>query len=100
MEPWLLGAIAGGTVAFAALIAQRRSSKTTPEVLSILRERGPLTIPGIMTELGLEGMSAQGRVVMALDTLIKRGIISELPVADDVPRLQRISVRRYSATRS
>ncbi len=100
MEPWLLGALAGGTVAFAALIAQRRTSKTTPEVLSILRERGPLTIPGIMSELGLEGMSAQGRVVMALDTLIKRGAVDELPVPGDVPRMERIKVRRYIARAS
>jgi len=100
MEPWLLGAIAGGTVAFAAMIAQRRTSKTTPEVLSILRERGPLTIPGIMAELGLEGMSAQGRVVMALDTLIKRGVVAEQPVAPEVPRMERIKVRSYVATRS
>lgn len=100
MEPWLLGAIASGTVALAAVIAQRRSSKTRPEVLSILRERGPLTIPGIMSELGLEGMSAQGRVVMALDALIKRGVVDELPVAGDLPRMERIKVRRYSATRS
>jgi DNA-binding MarR family transcriptional regulator len=100
MEPWLLGAIAGGTVAFAAVIAQRRTNKTTPEVLSILRERGPLTIPTIMSELGLEGMSAQGRVVMALDTLIKRGLVNEQPVAADVPRMERIKVRRYTAIRA
>jgi len=100
MEPWLLGAIAGGTVALSALIAQRRTRKTTPEVLSILRERGPLTIPGIMSELGLEGMSAQGRVVIALDTLIKCGLVNEQPVAADVPRMKRLSVRRYSAIRA
>jgi DNA-binding MarR family transcriptional regulator len=100
MEPWLLGAIAGGAGAFAVLIVQRRSNRTTPEVLSILRERGPLTIPAIMSELGLQGMSAQGRVVMALDTLIKRGVVDELPVAGDVPRMERIKVRRYTATRA
>ena len=100
MEPWLLGAIAGGTAAFAVVIAQRRSNKTTPEVLSILRDRGPMTIPEIMRDLGLEGMAAQGRVVMALDTLIKRGEVDELAVARDVPRLERIKVRRYTARAS
>jgi DNA-binding MarR family transcriptional regulator len=100
MEPWLLGAIAGGTAAFAVVIAQRRTNKTTPEVLSILRDRGPLTIPEIMRELGLEGMAAQGRVVMALDTLIKRGDVDELPVDREVPRLERIKVRRYSMSSS
>ena len=100
MEPWLLGAIAGGTAAFAVVIAQRRSNKTTPEVLSILRDRGPMTIPEIMRDLGLEGMSAQGRVVMALDALIKHGEIDELPVDRDVPRLERINVRRYAARAS
>jgi hypothetical protein len=97
MEPWLLGALAGGTAAFAVVIARARGNKTTPEVLSILRERGPMTIPDIMRELGLEGMSAQGRVVMALDALIRRGEVDELPVEREVPRLQRIEVRRYRA---
>lgn len=100
MEPWLLGAIAGGTAAFAVVIAQRRSNKTTPEVLSILRDRGAMTIPEIMRDLGLEGMSAQGRVVMALDALVKHGEVDELPVDRDVPRLERINVRRYTARAS
>ena len=100
METWLLGAIAGGTAAFAVVIAQRRTNRHTPEVLSILRDRGPLTIPEIMAELGLEGMTAQGRIVLALDTLIKRGAVDERPIAADVPRMERIKVRKYVARAS
>ena len=97
METWVLGALAGGTAALAVMIAQRRTHKTLPEVLSILRERGPLTIPEIMRELGLEGMGAQGRVVTAIDRLVLRGQIAEQPVEREVPRMERIHVRKYRA---
>ncbi len=75
MEPWLIGAIAGGTAALAVMVSQRRGNKTALEVLPLLRDRGPLTIPEIMEQLGLVGFSAQGKVVMALDSLIRQGSV-------------------------
>jgi hypothetical protein len=96
MEPWLIGAIAGGTAALAVMVTQRRGNKTALEVLPLLRDRGPLTIPEIMEQLGLVGFSAQGKVVMALDTLIRAGNVEERPVPAGTPQLEKIKVRKYA----
>ena len=96
MEPWLIGAIAGGTAALAVMVTQRRGNKTALEVLPLLRDRGPLTIPEIMDQLGLVGFSAQGKVVMALDSLIRSGNVEERPVPPGTPQLEKIKVRKYA----
>ena len=96
MEPWLIGAIAGGTAALAVMVSQRRGNKTALEVMPLLRDRGPLTIPEIMEQLGLIGFSAQGKVVMALDSLIRAGSVEEQPVPAGTPQLEKIKVRKYA----
>jgi hypothetical protein len=97
MDPWILGVIAGGTAALAVLVAQRRGSQsaTTQSVLTLLRDRGPLTIPEMMDQLGLSGFSEQGRLVMALDSLIRGDRVAEQPVPATTPTLERINVRKY-----
>ena len=96
MEPWLIGAIAGGTAALAVMVSQRRGNKTALEILPLLRDRGPLTIPEIMEQLGLVGFTAQGKVVMALDSLIRAGTVEERPVPPGTPQLDKIKVRKYA----
>ena len=101
MEPWLLGAIAGGTAALAVMVAQRRGGgRTAKEVWPLLRERGPLTIPEIMHQLGLVGFSAQGKVVTALDALIREGKVEERAVPPGTPTLEKINVRKYAVRAS
>lgn len=100
MEPWLIGAIAGGTAALAVMVSTRRGNKTAHEVLPLLRDRGPLTIPEIMEQLGLVGFSAQGKVVMALDSLIRAGKVEERPVPPGTPQLEKIKVRKYAVRAS
>jgi hypothetical protein len=96
METWLIGAIAGGTAALAVMMTRRGGNKTALEVLPLLRDRGPLTIPQIMEQLGLVGFSAQGKVVMALDSLIRSGRVEERPVPAGTPQLEKINVRKYA----
>jgi len=96
MEPWLLAAIAGGTSALAVMIVQRRSNQEVPSVLTLLRDRGPLTIPEMMHELGLVGHSAQGRIVSAIDTLVRGGKVYEHDVPPNTPALERYQLRKYS----
>lgn len=100
MEPWLLGAFAGGTAALAVFFAQRRTNPTVPSVVTLLRDRGPLTIPQIMEDLGLQGFSAQGKIVMALDKLVRSGQVNEQPVPPNTPTLDKIKVRKYSLIRA
>jgi hypothetical protein len=100
MEPWLIGAFAGGTAALAVLVSSRRGNQTAREVLPLLHERGPLTIPEIMDQLGLIGFSAQGKVVMALDALIRSGSVEEKPVPLGTPQLEKINVRKYAVRAS
>jgi len=96
MEPWLIGAIAGGTAALAVMVSQRRGNKTALEIVPLLRDRGPLTIPEIMEQLGLVGFTAQGKVVMALDSLIRASTVEERPVPPGTPQLDKIKVRKYA----
>ena len=99
MEPWLLGAFAGSTAALAVLIARRRSDTMIPSVLTLLRDRGPLTIPGIMAELGLVGFSAQGKLVGAIDSLVRSGKVCEQPVPPKTAMHEKINVRKYALIR-
>jgi hypothetical protein len=98
MEMWQI-AIVGGIAGFlGALIAQRRARKTAHlDVLPVLQQRGPSTIPEIMEALGIKGFSAQGRVTMAVGALVQAGRVEELPVPDGTPQLQKIKVRKYAA---
>ena len=101
MEPWLIGAIAGSTAALALVVSQRRgNNRTASEVWPLLRERGPLTIPEIMNQLGLQGFSAQGKVVTALDSLIREGRVEERPVPPGTPTLEKINFRKYAVRAS
>lgn len=70
------------------------------EILPLLRDRGPLTIPEIMEQLGLVGFAAQGKVVMALDSLIRAGRVEERPVPAGTPPLEKIKVRTYAVRAS
>ena len=100
MDHWLLGAIVGGTAAVAVIVVQRRSSTTAKEVWPLLCERGPLTIPEIMEQLGLVGFSQQGKIVIALDSLIREGRVEERPVPPGVSTTDKISVRKYAVRAS
>jgi hypothetical protein len=95
MDPMILGVIAGGTAALAMIVAQRRTTKRL-ELVPLLREHGPLTIPQLMAMLGLEGWSAQGRVVMALDALVRSGKVEEGKVSRTIPTIERINHRKYT----
>jgi hypothetical protein len=97
MELWqtgLIGAIAGTL----AVLSLQRKAKTggKERVLPLLRERGRLTIPEIMEALGENGLSAQGKVAMEVRSLVQSGQVSELPVPDGTPQLQKIKVRKYA----
>ena len=62
MDPIMIGAISGGAVAAGLVVARMRGSKAAISVLPVLpRYAGPLTIPEVMAQLGVSGMSAQGR---------------------------------------
>ena len=98
MEPILIGAIAGGgAAAIAVLLTQRRIARPRVDILPVLRARGPSTIPDIMTALGLEGIQAQGKVVLALDAVVRSGKVAEGAVPRGTPVTSKIRVRRYTA---
>src|SRR5262245_14311862 len=101
MEPWLLGALAGGTAALAVLIAQHRgqSAATAHSIVTLLRDRGALTIPEMMDLLGLAGWSAQGKLVMGIDSLVRARRVHEHDVPRNTPSTDRIKIRKYSLMR-
>jgi hypothetical protein len=97
MDPVTIGVIAGTSVLVGTLIARKRGEKLAPTVLPVLRDKGPMTIPELMAALGLEGMNARGKVVLALDSLVRTKQVAEGPVPPGTPQLDKIKVRKYSA---
>ena len=98
MEPWMIGGIVGMAVATGTIISQRRGAKTGDlEVLPVLRARGPMTVPELMRATGLTGFSGQGKIVMALSSLVQTKQVIEHPVPDGTPMREKIKLRRYEA---
>ena len=97
MDPVTIGLIAGGSVFVGTLIARKRGERQALAVLPVLREHGPMTIPELMAALGLDGINARGKVVLAIDSLVRAKQVAEGTVPPGTPQLDKIKVRKYSA---
>jgi hypothetical protein len=51
-----------------------------------------------METLEMRGVQAQGRVLMALASLIRDGRVVEIPVPPGTRQLDKIKVRKYTAS--
>jgi hypothetical protein len=97
MDPITIGVISGAAVGVGVLIARLRGQKAAGDVLPLLQQRGPLTIPELMTAMGLSGMTAQSKIVFALDSLVRSGKVLEGDVPPGTAQMQKIKVRKYRA---
>ena len=95
MDTWHYAAIGGFAGLISYFVATKRGKRDALDVLPVLRERGPSTIPEIMTALGKKGFSAQGNIVFALNSLIQQGVVEELPVPPGTKQLDKIKKRQY-----
>jgi predicted transcriptional regulator len=93
-----MGAIIGAVVGTVTVIVNQQQAKTLAlRVLPMLRERGPMTVPEVVTALGMKGMNAQGKVAITLAHLVKTGQVLEQPVPPGTKRLEKIKIRKYVA---
>jgi len=97
MSPVLLCLLGGLTALLAVSVLRRRVSRVAREVLPVLRDGGPLTIPELMDRLGLDRIEARGTIVIAIDSLVRSGRVHEGTVPPNTPTPLRIDVRKYSA---
>lgn len=86
-----VGIAIGLGIAMAHLRSQSR--KLASSIEPLLRARGPLTVPELISGLNLRGFLARGKV--ALDALVATGHVEVTPAPAGTPRLQRIHHIRY-----
>jgi DNA-binding HxlR family transcriptional regulator len=90
----LIGTIVGTlAVAYTAIVAKRQAA----DVLPVLRDKGPLTIPQLMEAMGKRGGRTQRVLVMSLDQLVKTGQVVASEVPPGTPQREKLRVRTYAS---
>ena len=104
MEYVVIAAATGVAISIATMIAQKRaradSTALSARVLPALKARGALTVPELMETLDMRGFQAQGKILMAIASLIREGRVAEIPIPPGTRQLDKLKVRKYTATAS
>ena len=88
--------MAGALGAYLATRIQARKNKTLiPAIETALRAQGALTLPGLSDTLGMKGLMARGKVVMALNEMFTKGKVRVIPAPDATPQLQKVNFIKY-----
>jgi hypothetical protein len=102
MEYLTIALASGIAVSVAAILAQRRARAQaialSARVLPALKSRGALTVPELMETLDMRGIQAQGKILMALASLVREGRVAEIPIPPGTRQLDKIKVRKYTAS--
>ena len=100
MEYVVIAAATGVAISIATMIAQKRAradaTALSGRVLPALKARGALTVPELMETLDMRGFQAQGKLLMALASLIRDGHVAEVPIPPGTRQLDKIKVRKYT----
>jgi hypothetical protein len=97
MEIWHFAIIGGISGLGAVLVMQTRAKKDAITVLPVLREKGPLSIPQLQDAMNMPGVMKRGKLVYALDALVKSGQVTVNEPPPGTPQLEKIDVRTYAA---
>ena len=87
------GVVVGVGLAMARRRAQNR--ELAPRIERILRERGPQTLPELGSALGMGGLLARGKVVLALNALTAAGNMEIIAAPPGTPQLEKVNHIRY-----
>jgi len=88
--------VAAALGGYLATRLQSRKNKTLiPAIEKALRAQGALTLPGLSDTLGLKGLMARGKVVMALNEMVTKGKVRVVPAPNATPQLQKINFIKY-----
>jgi hypothetical protein len=91
--------MAGALGAYLATRMQSRKNKTLiPAIETALRAQGALTLPGLGDTLGMKGVMARGKIVMALNEMVANGKVRVIQAPDGTPQLQKVNFIKYELT--
>src|SRR5262245_18885049 len=92
----IIAAIAGGLGAYFATMSRRKESqKLAPKLEAALRAQGALTMPALTEAIGFKGIMARGKVVFALNELVKQKKVRVIPAPAGTPQLQKVNFIKY-----
>ena len=97
MEIWHFAIIGGISGLGAVLVMQARGKKDAIQVLPVLRAKGPLSIPQLQEAMNMPGVMKRGKLVYALDSLVRSGQVTVNEPPPGTPQLKKLDVRTYAA---
>jgi len=95
--PTMIGiGFAAGLGAYLATRSQRKQNAAlAPSIEAALRAQGALTLPALTDAVGLEGFTARGKVMMALNAMVAQKKIRVIPAPDGTSQTQKINFIKY-----
>jgi hypothetical protein len=85
-------------VVIANRLQQRKNQKLAPALETALRAQGALTLPALTDAVGLKGLTARGKVALALNDMVAEGKVRVIPAPDGTPQLQKVKFIKYELT--
>jgi hypothetical protein len=95
-----IGLAAAIGVAVANVMQRKRNQKLAPAIETALRAQGALTLPALTEAVGLKGLTARGKVMLALNDMVAEGKVRVIPAPEGTPQLQKVNVIKYELTAS
>jgi hypothetical protein len=96
--PTMIGiGVAAGLGAYLATRSQHKSNAAlAPSIMAALQAQDALTLPALTDAIGLKGFSARGKVMMALNNLVREKKVRIIPAPDGTPQLQKVNFIKYA----
>jgi hypothetical protein len=90
-----IGVAAGLGAYLATRSQQKKNAALAPSIEAALRAQGALTLPALTDAVGLKGLTARGKVMMALNDLVAQQKVRVIPAPDGTPQLQKVNHIKY-----
>lgn len=76
-------------------ILQNKRNAALGEKIEGALHKGEQTLPVLAQTLGMPGFRGRGKVVMALNAMVRRGRVVVIPAPDRTPQLQKVQHIKY-----
>jgi hypothetical protein len=93
-----IGVAAAIGVSIANVMQRKKNQKLAPTIETALRAQGALTLPALTEAVGLKGLTARGKVVLALNDMVAERKVRVIPAPDGTPQLQKVNFIKYELT--
>lgn len=88
----------GAAVGIGLFIASRRQQEKNADLWSLIEpalRSGPLSLPDLVSALGMRGLSARGKVALALNERVTQGALDVLEAPAGTPQLEKVKLIKY-----